>query len=119
MSLWDKLAIKLQEVIVMFVRKQCAREHRQLNQQVKHFVNPYNSLNETLCRGPIKSETTKSLLSNRTRTHFYACYQTVCGRTKRFYLGRKLAKAEKSLECAKDFCNWFPLGIDFVLPQTH
>ena len=27
-SLWDKLPIKLQEVIVTFVRKPCAREHQ-------------------------------------------------------------------------------------------
>ena len=27
-SLWDKLPIELQEVIVTFVRKQCAREHQ-------------------------------------------------------------------------------------------
>ena len=36
------------------------------------------------------------------------------GRTKRFYLGRKLAEAETSLERAKEVCDRYPLEVDFV-----
>lgn len=49
-SLWDKLPIELQEVIVTFVRKQRARKRQQLNQEVKHYVYLYNSWNGTLFR---------------------------------------------------------------------
>ena len=119
MSLWDYLSGKIQELIFMFVRKECAREHRELNQELKHYVHLYVSWNETVYRGPIKSQTGKSVLNNKIHTNFYAYYQTMTGRTEKFYLGRKLAKADQYLEWAKDVCNLFPLGTDFFLPQTN
>lgn len=104
----------IEELIFLFVGKECARERRELNQEVKHYVHLYASWNETGNRGPIKSQTSKSLLNNKIRTHFYAYYQTMTGRTKNFYLGRKLAKADQYLERAKDFCNRFPLGMALI-----
>ena len=77
MSLWDYLPGEIQELIFLFVRKECARERRELNQEVKHYVHLYDSWNETVYRGPIKSQTCKSLLNNKIRTHFYAYYQTM------------------------------------------
>ena len=103
----------------MFVRKECVRERSELNQELKHYVHLYASWNETVYRGPIKSQTGKSALNNKIRTHFYAYLQTMTGRTENFCLGRKLAKANQYLERAKDFCNRFPLGTDFFLPQTN
>ena len=118
-SLWDYLPGEIQELIYIFVRKECARERRKLNQELKDYVHLYASWNETVYRGPIKSQTGKSVINNKIRTHFYAYYQTMTGRTKKFYLGRKLAKADQYLEWAKDFCHRFPLGVDFFLPQTN
>ena len=70
MSLRDTLPIALQELEVTFVRKQCARKHQALNQELNHYVYLYISWKETRYRGPIKSETAKSLLSNKIKTYF-------------------------------------------------
>ena len=118
-TLQNYLLGEIQELIYMFVRKECARERRELNPKVKHQVHLYNSWNETMYHGPIKSQTSKSLLYNKICTHFYDHYQTMTGRTKKCYFGRTLAKADQYLERAKDFFNRFPLGIDFFLPQTN
>ena len=69
-SLWDTIPIELEELIVVFVRKQCARESQALKQELKQYVYLYNTWNETRYRGPIKSETAKSLLSNKTKRCF-------------------------------------------------
>ena len=113
-SLWDTLSIELQELIVTFVRKHCAHERQALNQDQKHYVHLDNSWNQTRYRGPIKSETAKSLLRNKIKKCFYAYYQTMSGRTKRFYSGRKLAEVENSLERAKYLSDRYPLGVDFT-----
>lgn len=115
----DYLPGKIQELIYMFVRKECTPKRRELNQEMKHYVHLYTSWNETVYQGPIKSQMGKSLLNNKIHTHFYAYYQTMTGRTKKFCLRRKLTKADQYLEWAKDFCNRFPLGVDFFLPQAN
>ena len=79
----------------------------------------YNNWNKPLYRGPVKSDTRKSIFSNKIITSFYAYYSTMSGRTKRFYLGQNLAKADQYLERAKMLCHRYPLGIDFFLLQTN
>ena len=103
----------------LFVRKECARERRELNQEVKHYVHLYDSWNETVYRGPIKSQTSKSLLNNEIRTHFYAYYQTMTGRTKKIYLGRKLAKVTNILNGQKTFAIGFLYNIASRATQSN
>ena len=40
-SLWDYLPGEIQELIYIFVRKECARERRKLNQELKDYVHLY------------------------------------------------------------------------------